>query len=182
MPRVTAEQKRQKKIDRVLNGTERRPGGFRALQVGKCLKKTAVKLQQAIRAESGASLKRKTVWIDGEVVSLVAGPGQCRCVTCGVTHRWDSGKIHAGHFVPGRRASIVLEERNIHPQCDVCNTHGGGMRIEYLAVMLAVYGQDVVDELERLEKTSVTWDREVLAGIYVDSMARTAAAKERMSE
>lgn len=60
--------------------------------------------------------------------------------------------MQAGHFIPGRHNSIVYDERNINGQCYRCNCMLKGNMVKYYKFMLAKYGQDVIDELEELDK------------------------------
>ncbi len=81
------------------------------------------------------------------------------CVTCGIVKHWKRGD--AGHFLPGRSSAILFDIRNVHFQCKPCN---GGFRHQkltkldvadkYKEFMVKTYGQDVVDELKRLDKTT----------------------------
>ena len=72
------------------------------------------------------------------------------CITCG--HTSEKKNLHAGHFIPGRRNSILFDERNCHAQCYACNMHLHGNTLNYLDKMLTRYGRHVVDELRLLDK------------------------------
>jgi len=77
--------------------------------------------------------------------------GKVQCITC---ESWfDFKKIHAGHFIPGRHNAVLFDERNVHPQCYVCNVLFGGNGPKYYKFMLKKYGQDVIDELENLDRS-----------------------------
>lgn len=79
-------------------------------------------------------------------------PEYGRCYTCGTEHHIT--KLDAGHFLPGRRNAILFDTRGIHAQCTYCNKMREGATLEYLERMLVGYGQDVVDELRRLDKST----------------------------
>lgn len=90
--------------------------------------------------------------------------GTVRCVTCGRWKGWKYGD--AGHFIEGRRNSIVYDPRNIHFQCKGCNGNlrdGNTSRNKeetarrYEVYMIKRYGQEVVDELRRKDKETKNW-------------------------
>ena len=69
------------------------------------------------------------------------------CYTCG-TNSPDI-EYHAGHWVPQKRSDsrrFVL--KNIHKQCNKCNTYLGGMPLEYRQHMIADYGLGYVEWLK----------------------------------
>lgn len=87
-----------------------------------------------------------------------------KCVTCSELKYWKWGD--AGHFIEGRRNSIVFDERNIHFQCKGCNGNLRNGSIsrnkeetarKYEAYMVKRYGQEVVDELRRKDKETKNW-------------------------
>ena len=77
------------------------------------------------------------------------------CVTCGDVRPWK--ELQAGHFVGGRRNSILYELTNIHPQCYGCNVCKYGETLKYLDFMLEKYGQAEVTRLRSLNEKSVTF-------------------------
>lgn len=80
--------------------------------------------------------------------------GYCTCVTCGWTGEVSS--MQAGHWIPKAQGSaIYFEITNIHPQCYRCNINLGGNGPEYYSYMLQTYGQEELDRLKALAKTSV---------------------------
>jgi 5-methylcytosine-specific restriction endonuclease McrA len=80
--------------------------------------------------------------------------GYVSCVTCGLTKHYK--ELHAGHFVPQAQGDACrFIEENIHPQCYRCNVNLGGNGPEYNAYMLDMYGQEKIDELRALSKTTV---------------------------
>lgn len=79
----------------------------------------------------------------------------CTCVTCGKTQHYK--KQQAGHFVQGRRNAVLFDERNVHPQCYGCNICKSGNLYQYGKFMEKTYGQDVIDELFKLNDTTVKY-------------------------
>ena len=60
--------------------------------------------------------------------------------------------MQAGHFIPGRHNSILFDQRGCHAQCYSCNCGWlKGNPRKYQAYMLKRYGQEVIDELDRLD-------------------------------
>lgn len=61
--------------------------------------------------------------------------------------------MQAGHWLPGRHAAVLLDERNVHVQCYGCNVPNKGNPIKYWHFMEETYGKEIMDELERLDTT-----------------------------
>lgn len=72
------------------------------------------------------------------------------CITCGNRAFWKD--LQASHFIPGRTNSILFLEENCHPACYGCNVMRHGALEEYYPKMLALYGQEKIDEIKRLKK------------------------------
>lgn len=75
--------------------------------------------------------------------------GYVRCVTCGVTRRWNDG-MQGGHFITRVRVATKLDPRNVHPQCSSCNgprSKTGEVTINYTLFMEDKFGRDFVDNL-----------------------------------
>lgn len=64
--------------------------------------------------------------------------------------------MQAGHFIPKAQGNaIYFEESNVNTQCYRCNINLGGNGPEYYSFMLQKYGQDEIDRLKWLAKTTV---------------------------
>lgn len=142
--------------------------------------------QKMIRAEWGAME-------DGFTLCVVRGDlnddsmvfrrrGQCACITCGKVDSWDSGikGIHTGHFLASRRASILLEEANVAPQCSGCNFFRSGAPSEFRIWMERVRGLSEIERLQRLKTQSVSFSRDELVDMWFDFSERLKIAQERM--
>ncbi len=102
------------------------------------------------------SVLKKRIW---KVISLYIrlkyadDNGYVSCVTCGITKHYK--QMQAGHFVPQAQGDACRYiEENIHPQDYRCNINLGGNGIEYNAFMLDTYGQEKIDELRKLSRTT----------------------------
>lgn len=68
-----------------------------------------------------------------------------KCVTCGKIYRFNY--LQAGHFIPGRKNSVLFNERCVHAQCFRCNVVLGGNWPLYYRFMQRTYGQETIEEL-----------------------------------
>lgn len=139
--------------------------------------------QKMVRAEYGASDQPHCVAIVGGELKLVSRRrGQCVCVTCGKVDSWDSGikGIHTGHFLASRRASILLQEQNVAPQCSSCNFYRSGAPAEFRMWMESVRGISVIEKLQQLKTQSVSFSRDELVDMWFDYSERLKIAQERM--
>jgi hypothetical protein len=59
--------------------------------------------------------------------------------------------MHGGHFLPGHHNGVYFDLRNIHAQCYMCNVVLKGNHHKYFRFMQSKYGDEVIDELERLD-------------------------------
>ena len=76
------------------------------------------------------------------------------CITCCTVAR-----LQAGHFIKRQHLATRWDERNVHGQCPRCNLWLHGNEGEYCNILIKRYGQDVVDELMRLKRTTVKMTR-----------------------
>lgn len=68
------------------------------------------------------------------------------CISCGRHHE---GQYHAGHYLStGARPELRFDERNVHKQCQPCNTHLHGNLVLYRKALIEKYGVAVVEWLE----------------------------------
>jgi len=81
--------------------------------------------------------------------------GYCTCITCGKKHIWNSGKIHAGHFVSRRFLVTRYDERNVYPQCAYCNNWLAGDAYNYGKRIDEIHGKGTADELMLLSKQTI---------------------------
>lgn len=70
------------------------------------------------------------------------------CITCGTMINRKDGD--AGHFIQGRRNSILFSEKCVHLQCRRCNRFLGGEPLKYRRAIIKLYGEGIDIELEDL--------------------------------
>ena len=92
------------------------------------------------------------------------------CCSCGRRYpAFGVGCVQAGHFVPGRRNSILFDERGVNAQCYNCNVTLNGNWIEYERFMIKKYGEGVVEELKQKKNLTVKfqpWELEEKRDYY----------------
>lgn len=97
---------------------------------------------------------KKRVWVQFSIFIRTRDAdefGMVTCATCPARHLWDSGEIHAGHWIHGR---LDFDERNIHGQCRNDNFYSHTkVNTAYACFMAKTYGPEVMDELRLLSNT-----------------------------
>ena len=111
--------------------------------------------------------------------------GWLNCVTCDARYRWDDGnRFDAGHFIGGRRASVIFAESptpNCFPQCKKCNNFHSGRPDRYQAFMLDVFGEKAVEELRALSRQDHKFTHEQLADLMMQFRARIKIAERKLA-
>ena len=129
---------------------------------------TAKDFQKMIRAEAGAKVGRVRCVMEGEVKQIYSEIGYCVCVTCGRPTKWNGRFVsggqptHAGHFIQGRKTSLLFEETNCHCQCSHCNLYLHANLSEYTIYMKAVYSETERARLLWLDDQTLTIKRDDL--------------------
>lgn len=68
------------------------------------------------------------------------------CISC---QRYDLLKVNAGHYRPqGRNAQHRFNEKNVHKQCEACNTSLSGNLTEYRKHLITKIGLGEVEKIE----------------------------------
>lgn len=76
--------------------------------------------------------------------------GMVKCYTCDSWHKWQH--IQAGHFISLVWYGVRWNEKNVKPQCVVCNDgHDDEVSKKFSLALRKEHGQGVVNELERLK-------------------------------
>ena len=95
-----------------------------------------------------------------DALKTTGSPDYCVCITCNKTYpAFGVGCIQAGHFVPGRRNSVLFDEECTNGQCYGCNCGQGGMWVEYRRIMLVRHGAEKVAEMESRKYLIVKYTR-----------------------
>ena len=119
-----------------------------------------------------------------ELVRLKAADenGYCTCITCGVVKKWNEGMQGAHFFERGRTATKLLVE-NVHSACAGCNkwlhpTTSG--TIIYRRYLVGCYGEDGLDEMEALSRTTKKYTRAEVNDIKADFKEQIKFHKQRI--
>ena len=74
--------------------------------------------------------------------------GYVACCCCGAVYLWNSGEIHAGHWIHDR---LDFDERNVHPQCRNCNyKYNKNTNTAYAIFMARTYGAEEMAQIKKL--------------------------------
>jgi len=68
---------------------------------------------------------------------------RCKCITCG--REYDTKKMQAGHFLPGRIDAVLFDEKGVNAQCYRCNMLLQGVWPAYYRAMQGMHGQDWIE-------------------------------------
>ena len=80
------------------------------------------------------------------------------CCSCGKIYpAFGKGCLQAGHFIPGRKSSILFCELGCHAQCYNCNMRLKGNWPPYYDFMVSEYGYDGLDQVLALKHLTVTF-------------------------
>lgn len=156
---------------------------FRACGTTRARQQVAALFQKMVRAEWGAKPSGHVCAVqDGRIVTIERHCGQCVCITCGRVTAWDAGlkHMHTGHFISGRSASILFDERNVAPQCAHCNVYRHGATADFLIWMEAIHGSAAVNELQQKRHAPAGYDRTALVDMWFEFSARLKAAQLTM--
>ena len=109
-------------------------------------------------------------------------PTAGRCVTCNRSYPFT--KLQAGHWLPGRRNSVLFDERGVAAQCVGCNVWGRGQQAAFEEYMRREHGEEVMAEIREANKTGVRFTKGELEEMRREYQAKYAgllvkAAKER---
>jgi hypothetical protein len=74
--------------------------------------------------------------------------GYVACCSCGQKYIWNSGEIHAGHWIHDK---LDYDPRNVHPQCYKCNLKFNWKKATtgYAVYMAKRYGPEEMEKLRR---------------------------------
>lgn len=161
-PKLTNEQKRQNRIDKWHERFRHPVTIHRVFNGSKSNPEfgVAVNLQKLVRLANADN------------------DGMCECICCGVRLHWSV--MNGGHFLTRTRLSTIIDPRNVHPQRVYCNKERGGNVAEYRKALVRKYGEESVEELERLSHQKRDWNRYELAEIKVNFLDEIAFHEKRL--
>ncbi len=116
-------------------------------------RKVRLVIKTKTKIKSLKSLKTKCWKLFSEYIRRRAADwrGYVSCITCGTSYLWNSGDIHAGHWIHDK---LDYDERNVHPQCFKCNyKYNKNVNTRYAIFMAKTYGVLVMEELTKLANT-----------------------------
>jgi len=89
--------------------------------------------------------------------------GICTCITCGRKHKWDSGQIDAGHYIPKNTGNaIYFNEKDVNAQCKYCNKYLHANLAKYRPAIDKKYGPGTADALEIISRETVSFTEKEL--------------------
>lgn len=106
--------------------------------------------------------------------------GYVKCCTCSRIIIYNKN-CDAGHFIPKSRgglSGVYYDERNIHAQCKDCNGFHQGRQVEYRKFMLMNYGQEVIDQLEFLDRNQSYKSKIIGIGLMYKEMYEVLKKKK----
>lgn len=115
--------------------------------------KSKAKREVQDRKETRAKLeklKTRQQWLKDAQASVNAyvriRDRELPCISCGRFHK---GQWHAGHYLSrGAHPELALDVRNIHKQCQPCNTHLSGNQLKYRQGLIERHGLEFVEWLD----------------------------------
>ena len=94
-----------------------------------------------------------------------------RCFTCGA---WKEIKdLHCGHYVSRTYIGTRWDETNCWPQCPSCNLFHEGMKDEFARMLIAKFGNNILDILAYKKKNSPKFtakELEILIQVYKEKL------------
>jgi len=92
--------------------------------------------------------------------------GNVECYTCGVVKHVK--EMQCGHFQSRRHTSTRWHEQNCKPQCVACNMFRQGEQYKFGQKLISEYGQDTVDGVIQLSKSSVKYSKHELVELITE--------------
>jgi len=120
-------------------------------------------------------LKKKVQQVCNEYIRLRDEKEPCiSCGYSGTGRQW-----HAGHYRPqGGNSALRYDERNIHKQCSICNTHKSGNLAEYRKGLIQKIGLESVEELEASHSIK-KWSKDELDALMAQFKYKIKVLKDR---
>lgn len=88
-------------------------------------------------------------------------------------------KENAGHyFSQGGHGSVRFDERNVHLQCEHCNTYLSGNLIPYRSHLIRKIGIDEYEELSKLAYVTKKWTKDEVQQIIIEYKTKCKTYKK----
>lgn len=108
-------------------------------------KKRKAKMKESVKTKS-EHMKEAQYWFNRYIRLRDA---EKPCISCGTFN----GKMNAGHYRSvGTQPQLRFNEKNVHKQCEHCNSYLSGNLIEYRKNLIKRIGFDLVEWLEKEHK------------------------------
>ena len=85
--------------------------------------------------------------------------GYVYCYTCGKRMFWKNDGAQAGHFNQGRRNSILLNEKEVRPQCYECNYYYYGKQHEFGERLRKEIGEEEFKKVKQQKHKTVKFTK-----------------------
>lgn len=106
---------------------------------------TKRKKLKSLKSLNKKAWKLFSIWVRKSEADFA---GYVACCCCGKQYLWNSGDIHAGHWIHGR---LEYDPRNIHPQCKNCNfKYNPNSKAQYAIYMANKYGAEEMAKIWEL--------------------------------
>ena len=138
-----------------------------------------VQVKAAIKPkkQKGILQLRKEAWV--WFSRLVRAEEGYICFTCGKNLNDNKSAAHAGHYVPQSKGNALrFDRRNVHCQCNTCNTFKAGNLYEYAVRLQKKYGMGILQELDAIKNQTKKFTREELTGMIAEYKERLARLAE----
>lgn len=94
-----------------------------------------------------------------DCIRFTGSPEKGMCVTCKKACLFKA--LQAGHFIQGRKNSVLFDERIVYSQCAACNVNPpfglGGNYVEYFVFMEHEWGREKIEEFRLLKYQTVKY-------------------------
>ena len=135
-----------------------------------------------LKAYKAETVRRKKEWRDNDKHTqaikardachkyIRARDSKLPCISCGAAP--SQCKRNAGHYRPsGINSALRYDERNIHGQCEKCNTHLSGNLVSYRKTLIERIGLEAVEWLDSNHEVK-RWTLDELKEVHRYYMAK----------
>ena len=117
--------------------------------------------EQLLLAKSLSEVKKDAWKLFSELIrrDQADKDGLVKCCSCGKIVHWKQSQ--AGHWpsIAGRTNAVLFARKGVHPQCGQCNVYKDGNPAGYNEYMEENYTKKERDELLKLKRTQVHYEK-----------------------